>query len=41
MAGLVLPLVLLLPADCAAQEAGKWSVTQLSADLREEIDLSE
>jgi hypothetical protein len=41
MAGLALPLVLLLAADCAAQKAGKWSVTQLSADLSREIDLSD
>jgi hypothetical protein len=41
MVGLVLPLVLLLPADCAAQKAGRWSVTRLSADLRGEIDLSD
>lgn len=40
-AGLVLPMAFLLPADCAAQKAGRWSATQLSADLREEIDLSD
>lgn len=41
LAGLVLPLVLLFPADCAAQKAGKWSVTQLSTNLSDEIGLSD
>jgi hypothetical protein len=41
MSGLVLTLVILVSTVCAAQEPGKWSVTQLSANLSQEIECTD